>query len=97
VLITGGTGSLGRLVARHLVARHGVRRLLLASRQGEAAEGAADLAAELAESRTHVTVAACAVAERSSLKRLLAAVPDEHPCRARREAARGRQGRQAAR
>ncbi|WP_347814137.1 polyketide synthase dehydratase domain-containing protein, partial [Actinomadura sp. 7K507] len=34
VLVTGGTGGLGGLVARHLVAEHGVRRLVLASRRG---------------------------------------------------------------
>ncbi|WP_042832471.1 SpnB-like Rossmann fold domain-containing protein, partial [Streptomyces rimosus] len=39
VLITGGTGGLGRIVARHLVAEHGVRSLLLVSRRGPAAEG----------------------------------------------------------
>src|SRR5690606_10796979 len=37
VLITGGTGTLGGLVARHLVQSHGARRLLLLSRRGEAA------------------------------------------------------------
>nr|WP_322756643.1 KR domain-containing protein [Frankia sp. Cas3] len=35
VLITGGTGIIGGLVARHLVARHGVRHLLLAGRGGQ--------------------------------------------------------------
>ena len=39
VLVTGGTGSLGRLVARHLVSRHGVRQVVLASRQGPDAAG----------------------------------------------------------
>ncbi|MBL0804038.1 KR domain-containing protein, partial [Streptomyces albidoflavus] len=34
VLVTGATGSLGGLVARHLVTAHGVRRLLLTSRSG---------------------------------------------------------------
>ncbi|MFI9031285.1 polyketide synthase dehydratase domain-containing protein, partial [Streptomyces sp. NPDC053560] len=43
VLITGGTGGLGALVARHLVAEYGVRDLLLVSRRGEAADGAAEL------------------------------------------------------
>ena len=48
VLITGGTGTLGALTARHLVTRHGVRHLLLISRHGPEAPGAAELDAELA-------------------------------------------------
>ncbi|MET9112124.1 DUF4139 domain-containing protein, partial [Streptomyces zhihengii] len=51
VLVTGGTGTLGSLVARHLVTRHGVRHLLLTSRRGPAADGAAALAAELGDVR----------------------------------------------
>ena len=47
VLITGGTGALGSLIARHLVTRHGVGSLLLVSRGGEAAPGAGELRAEL--------------------------------------------------
>ncbi|MEU4345796.1 polyketide synthase dehydratase domain-containing protein, partial [Nocardia sp. NPDC023852] len=34
VLITGGTGGLGAVAARHLVTEHGVRRLVLAGRRG---------------------------------------------------------------
>ncbi|MGW2363920.1 type I polyketide synthase, partial [Streptomyces phaeofaciens] len=34
VLVTGGTGTLGSLLARHLVTHHGVRHLHLLSRQG---------------------------------------------------------------
>ncbi|MHA4820563.1 KR domain-containing protein, partial [Streptomyces aculeolatus] len=34
VLITGGTGGLASLTARHLITEHGVRHLLLASRSG---------------------------------------------------------------
>ncbi|WP_425548368.1 type I polyketide synthase [Actinoplanes palleronii] len=34
VVVTGATGTLGALVARHLVATHGVRELLLLSRSG---------------------------------------------------------------
>ncbi|TDD15326.1 SDR family NAD(P)-dependent oxidoreductase, partial [Actinomadura sp. KC06] len=79
VLITGGTGGLGGLVARHLVARHGVRRLLLASRRGRDADGAADLAAELAERGAEVTIAACDAADPGALADLLAAVPAAHP------------------
>ncbi|MYR20674.1 KR domain-containing protein, partial [Streptomyces sp. SID6137] len=37
VLVTGGTGTLGALIARHLVTEHGVRHLVLAGRRGEAA------------------------------------------------------------
>ena len=47
VLITGGTGTLGALLARHLVRGHGVGHLLLASRRGEQAEDAVELKAEL--------------------------------------------------
>ncbi|MGW7794279.1 KR domain-containing protein, partial [Streptomyces tricolor] len=45
VLVTGGTGGLGALVARHLAARHGVTRLVLTSRRGDRAPGAAGLGA----------------------------------------------------
>ena len=47
VLVTGGTGVLGGLVARHLVAERGVRSLVLASRRGLEAPGAEQLASEL--------------------------------------------------
>uniref|UniRef100_UPI000CD257DD type I polyketide synthase n=1 Tax=Amycolatopsis sp. CA-126428 TaxID=2073158 RepID=UPI000CD257DD len=69
VLLTGGTGSLGGLVARHLVARHGVRRLVLASRRGVAAE---DLLTELTEQGTDVSVVACDVSDRDQVAALLA-------------------------
>ncbi|MFF2046142.1 type I polyketide synthase [Kitasatospora sp. NPDC058170] len=79
VLITGGTGGLGALVARHLVTVHGVRHLLLASRRGLAAAGTEGLVAELTGLGAEVTVAACDVANRTALAELLAAVPAEHP------------------
>ncbi|WP_456356043.1 type I polyketide synthase [Actinomadura macrotermitis] len=72
VLITGGTSGLGALVARHLVVRHGVRGLLLTSRRGLDAPGAAELAAELAALGADVEIAACDVADRAAVAGLLA-------------------------
>ncbi|HRI72692.1 MAG TPA: beta-ketoacyl reductase, partial [Polyangium sp.] len=79
VLITGGTGTLGAHVARHLVAKHGVRHVLLISRQGSTAPGASVLQHELEMSGAHVTIAAADVTDLESLKQLIAAIPDDHP------------------
>ncbi|MER7706930.1 type I polyketide synthase, partial [Kitasatospora sp. NPDC097605] len=79
VLITGGTGTLGALAARHAVTEYGVRHLLLTSRRGLAAAGAEELRSELAALGATVTVAACDVADRAALAELLAAVPAGHP------------------
>ncbi|MEU0581842.1 SDR family NAD(P)-dependent oxidoreductase, partial [Streptomyces griseoincarnatus] len=80
VLVTGGTGELGREVARHLVTRHGVRHLVLTSRRGSAAPGAAELAAELrAAGAESVRLAACDVADRDGAARALAEVAPQHP------------------
>ena len=70
VLITGGTGALGGHVARHL-ARNGARHLVLVSRRGEQAPGAAELAAELQAMGTRVSVTACDVADRDALGALV--------------------------
>ncbi|WP_420894672.1 SDR family NAD(P)-dependent oxidoreductase [Streptomyces alboflavus] len=75
VLVTGASGALGGLVARHLVGSHGVGRLVLASRRGIAAEGAEDLRDELVALGAEVTYAACDVSDRDALAALLA----EHP------------------
>ncbi|WP_425553671.1 type I polyketide synthase [Dactylosporangium salmoneum] len=72
VLVTGGTGALGALVARHLVSAYGVRDLLLLSRRGPAAPGADELAAGLRAAGATVDVAACDVADREQLAAALA-------------------------
>ncbi|MFE9750949.1 SDR family NAD(P)-dependent oxidoreductase [Saccharothrix saharensis] len=71
VLVTGGTGTLGGLVARRLVTHHGARNLLLVSRRGPDADGAADLVAELAGLGASVRVACCDVADPVALAALL--------------------------
>ncbi|MFC9945634.1 SDR family NAD(P)-dependent oxidoreductase, partial [Streptomyces pratensis] len=75
VLITGGTGVLGAVVARHLATGHGVRRLVLAGRSGTSADDFADLA----ESGVQVVLARCDAAERDELAALLAGIPAAHP------------------
>ncbi|MER6921458.1 type I polyketide synthase, partial [Streptomyces spiralis] len=75
VLVTGATGALGTQVSRHLVAAHGVRSLLLVSRRGAQAPGAAELAEELRAAGADVTVAACDAADREALTALLEGVP----------------------
>ncbi|WP_433655213.1 type I polyketide synthase [Nocardia sp. CA-128927] len=79
VLITGGTGRLGQLVARHLVIEHGVRHLLLASRRGKDAEGIAELRTQLTERGAEITIVACDVADREQAAALLAGISAEHP------------------
>ncbi len=82
VLITGGTGELGGLLAKHLVTAHGVRHLLLVSRQGREASGASGLERELVELGAQVTVATCDVTDRRQLQMLIDSVPAERPLNA---------------
>ncbi|MFG2577574.1 SDR family NAD(P)-dependent oxidoreductase, partial [Streptomyces sp. NPDC048481] len=79
VLITGGTGGLGRHVARHLVARHGARSLILTSRSGERAPGAGEFAEELRAAGARVRVEACDVGDREAVARLLAGIDPDRP------------------
>ena len=79
VLITGATGGLGSLLARHLVERHSARSLLLLSRSGPEAEGAAELAAELERLGAEARILACDAGRREALEEALAEIPAERP------------------
>ena len=78
-LITGATGTLGTLIARHLITTRSARHLLLASRHGPSAPGASDLETELTALGATITLAACDIADPAALAALLAAIPPEHP------------------
>ncbi len=71
VLVTGGSGALGAVLARHLVTRHSVSRLVLASRSGTVPD--------LAGLAAHITVEACDVSDPADVADLVARVPAEHP------------------
>ncbi|MER6185847.1 type I polyketide synthase, partial [Streptomyces sp. NPDC001652] len=79
VLVTGGTGTLGSLLARHLVAAHDVRHLLLLSRTGPDAQGADELAAALTAQGAQVRIVACDSSDRDALAATLAEVDPAHP------------------
>ncbi|WP_189719335.1 type I polyketide synthase, partial [Streptomyces spectabilis] len=77
-VLVSGAGSLGALVARHLVTRHGVRSLVLASRRGVDADGVPELVAELTGLGATVSVVACDVSDREQVKALVESVPEGH-------------------
>jgi polyketide synthase 12 len=80
VLVTGASGGLGTLVARHLAGRG--HRLLLISRRGSAAPGLAGTVAGLANAGADVNVTACDVADRAQLTAVLDRIPAATPLRA---------------
>jgi NAD(P)-dependent dehydrogenase (short-subunit alcohol dehydrogenase family)/acyl carrier protein len=79
VLVTGGTGGLGALLARHLVEEHQARHLLLVSRSGERAEGVKELRAQLEELGCEVQIVACDVSDRAALEGVINGISPEHP------------------
>jgi NADPH:quinone reductase-like Zn-dependent oxidoreductase/acyl carrier protein len=79
VLVTGGTGMVGGLVARHLVSRYGVRHIVLASRRGQTADGADELVADLTRAGATVRVVSCDVSDRAAAAELLAGLSERHP------------------
>jgi NADP-dependent 3-hydroxy acid dehydrogenase YdfG/acyl carrier protein len=81
VLVTGGTGALGGLVARRLVEHHGVRSLILVGRRGLEAPGMADLAEALVAAGAEVMVTACDTTDRAALAEVLSRAPAGRPLR----------------
>ncbi|MER5303986.1 type I polyketide synthase [Streptomyces lasiicapitis] len=79
VLVTGGLGTLGRLVVRHLAESHGVRNVVVVSRSGESGAGAAEFVKELRAEGTDIRVVTGDVSERAELEGVLGSIPAEHP------------------
>ncbi|MFJ1751299.1 SDR family NAD(P)-dependent oxidoreductase, partial [Streptomyces sp. NPDC088116] len=79
VLITGGTGGLGAVIARHLVTTHGVRSLLLLSRRGSEAPDAGRLHQELTGLGAQVRITACDVSDERALAAALDTIPEDAP------------------
>jgi acyl transferase domain-containing protein len=79
VLISGGTGALGAVLAEHLARVHGAKNMLLLSRAGADAEGAGELIGRLEGLGCAARIVACDVADREQLRQMLASVPSLHP------------------
>ncbi|WP_139333192.1 type I polyketide synthase, partial [Mycobacterium sp. SP-6446] len=79
VLITGATGMAGSALARHVVARHGARNVVLVSRRGPDAPGGAELMFELRAAGAQVELVACDAADREALAKVISDIPVQHP------------------
>ncbi|WP_055399453.1 MULTISPECIES: type I polyketide synthase [unclassified Mycobacterium] len=79
VLITGATGMAGSALARHVVSHHDARNLVLVSRRGLDAPGAAELTTELTAAGAEVHVVACDAADGEALAKVIADIPVHRP------------------
>ncbi|WP_253780929.1 SDR family NAD(P)-dependent oxidoreductase [Goodfellowiella coeruleoviolacea] len=79
VLITGGLGTLGALIARRLVQEHGVTSLVLVGRRGADSPGARQLCRDLADAGARVRVAACDVGDRAALAEVVSRAGEHAP------------------
>ncbi|HUR06600.1 MAG TPA: beta-ketoacyl reductase, partial [Nonomuraea sp.] len=74
VLITGGTGTLGVLTARHLITEYRIRRVILLGRRERAG-----VLEDLSDLEADIEVVACDVSDRAGMGRVLEGIPPEHP------------------
>ncbi|MBL8197234.1 MAG: SDR family NAD(P)-dependent oxidoreductase, partial [Blastocatellia bacterium] len=79
VVITGGTGELGSLVAKHLVTKHGAKNLLLVSRRGLEAPGAIELEKELEQQGTEIEIVSCDISNYVALEEVIKSLSGDKP------------------
>ncbi|MET8184094.1 SDR family NAD(P)-dependent oxidoreductase, partial [Streptomyces sp. NPDC005336] len=79
VLIAGGTGLLGGLVAEHLVRTWQVKHLVLVSRRGPEATGARELADRLSALGAQVRIAAVDLTDADAVADVVAGIDPAHP------------------
>ncbi|MCF1594635.1 KR domain-containing protein [Streptomyces muensis] len=79
VLVTGAGGALADVIARHLVAEHGVRHLLLLDDRADGTWPGPELLADLHASGADVTALACDTADHAALRAALTAIPEHRP------------------
>jgi len=82
VLITGGTGMAGGVLARHLVTHYQVGHVILASRSATSHPKAAQLVTELTHAGAHVEVITCDVADRDAATTLITDLTNRYQLRA---------------